>query len=43
MSNIILKLISKKEDVKVWTGFNSLRIGSSGESFVKTVINLWVP
>jgi hypothetical protein len=27
---IILKCISKKQDVKVWTGFIWLRIGTSG-------------
>jgi hypothetical protein len=40
---IILECILGKYDVKLWTGFIWLRIGSSGGALVNTVMNLRVP
>jgi hypothetical protein len=41
---IILKLILKKYDGVVWTGFIWLRLGTGGGgALVSTVMNLWVP
>jgi hypothetical protein len=42
VDRIILKRILEREDLRVWTGFTWLRIGSIGR-FVKMVTNLWVP